>query len=283
MQHFFINQNQITNNEIKITGKDVNHIKNVLRCKIKEQIEVSVLETEEKYLVEILELNNQDVRCKILNKIEENFESNVKINIIQGLPKADKMELIIQKCTELGVKEITPLELERCVVKLEGKDIDKKLERWENIAETAAKQCGRNCVTKINRLYNLKNIKEILENNDLAIVAYEDEKSISLKDVLNELKFRNLQQELSFAALSNFKEINANLEQSDNKADKNEDEIKIAIIIGPEGGLEPKEVETLKSFGAKSVSLGKRILRTETVAIALTSIIMYELGDFGEI
>lgn len=283
MQHFFINQNQITNNEIKITGKDVNHIKNVLRCKIKEQIEVSVLETEEKYLVEILELNNQDVRCKILNKIEENFESNVKINIIQGLPKADKMELIIQKCTELGVKEITPLELERCVVKLNGKDVDKKLERWENIAETAAKQCGRNCVTKINRLYNLKNIGEILKNNDLVIVAYEDEKSTSLKDVLSELKFRNLQQELSFAALSNFKEINADLEQSDNKANKKEDEIKIAIIIGPEGGLEEKEVETLKSFGAKSVSLGKRILRTETVAISLTSIIMYELGDFGEI
>lgn len=283
MQHFFINQNQITNNEIKITGKDVNHIKNVLRCKIKEQIEVSVLETEEKYLVEILELNNQDVRCKILNKIEENFESNVKINIIQGLPKADKMELIIQKCTELGVKEITPLELERCVVKLNGKDVDKKLERWENIAETAAKQCGRNCVTKINRLYNLKNIGEILKNNDLVIVAYEDEKSTSLKDVLSELKFRNLQQELSFAALSNFKEINADLEQSDNKANKKEDEIKIAIIIGPEGGLEEKEVETLKSFGAKSVSLGKRILRTETVAISLVSIIMYELGDFGGI
>lgn len=283
MQHFFIKQNQINDNEIKITGKDVNHIKNVLRCKVSEQLEISVLETEEKYLVEILELNNEFVICKVLNKIEENFESNVKINIIQGLPKADKMELIIQKCTELGVKEITPLELERCVVKLEGKDIDKKIARWENIAETAAKQCGRNCVTKINKLYNLKNIEEILKNNDLIIVAYEGEKSLSLKEVLNEVKFRNLQQELSFAALNNFKQINTDLQTSNNKADKNEDEIKIAIIIGPEGGLEQKEVETLKSFGAKSVSLGKRILRTETVAISLTSIIMYELGDFGEV
>ena len=158
------------------------------------------------------------------------------------------MELIIQKCTELGVKEITPLELERCVVKLEGKDIDKKIARWENIAETAAKQCGRNCVTKINKLYNLKNIEEILKNNDLIIVAYEGEKSLSLKEVLNEVKFRNLQQELSFAALNNFKQINTDLQTSNNKADKNEDEIKIAIIIGPEGGLEQKEVETLKSF-----------------------------------
>lgn len=293
MQHFFIKQNQMIDNKIKIIGKDVNHIKNVLRCKANEKIEVSVLETEEKYLVEILELSNENIMCKIINKINENYESNVKINIIQGLPKSDKMELIIQKCTELGVKEITPLELERCIVKLEGKDIDKKIARWESIAETAAKQCGRNCVTKINRLCNLKNIEEVLKSNDLVIVAYEGEKSVSLKNVLNELKFKNLQQELSIAALNNFEKVNNNLDTSDSNFQesddfvsaslKREDEIKIAIVIGPEGGLEETEVEKLKVLGAKSISLGKRILRTETVAIALSSVIMYELGDFGEI
>jgi len=274
MQHFFIKQNQVKNDQITITGKDVNHIKNVLRCKTSEKLEISVSETEVKYLVEILELNNDEVICKILNKIDESAESNVKINIIQGLPKSDKMELIIQKCTELGVKEITPLELERCVVKLQGKDIDKKLARWENIAETAAKQCGRNSITKINKLYNLRNIEEVLKNCDLAIVAYEGEKETGLKDVLNEIKFKNLQQELSIAALNNFKENSA--------VSVKNDEIKISIIIGPEGGLEEKEIEFLKSLGVKSVSLGKRILRTETVAIVLASIIMYELGDFGE-
>ena len=280
MQHFFIKNNQIIDNKIKIVGKDVNHIKNVLRCKVNEKIEVSVLETEEKYLAEILELNSKNIICGIIRKINENYESNVKINIIQGLPKSDKMELIIQKCTELGVKEITPLELERCVVKLEGKDVDKKLSRWESIAETAAKQCGRNCVTKINRLHNLKNIEEVLKSNELVIVAYEGEKIVSLKEVLNDLKFKNLQQEILFAASNNFEEISNNF---NNELLKKEEEIRIAIIIGPEGGLEEKEVETLKLLGAKSVSLGKRILRTETVAIALTSIIMYELGDFGEI
>lgn len=280
MQHFFIKNNQIIDNKIKIVGKDVNHIKNVLRCKVNEKIEVSVLETEEKYLAQILELNSKNIICGIIRKINENYESNVKINIIQGLPKSDKMELIIQKCTELGVKEITPLELERCVVKLEGKDVDKKLSRWESIAETAAKQCGRNFVTKINRLHNLKNIEEVLKSNELVIVAYEGEKIVSLKEVLNDLKFKNLQQEILFAASNNFEEISNNF---NNELPKKEEEIRIAIIIGPEGGLEEKEVETLKLLGAKSVSLGKRILRTETVAIALTSIIMYELGDFGEI
>ena len=275
MQHFFINENQKENDIIKIVGNDVNHIKNVLRCKINEKLEISILETEERFLVEILELNNENIICKIVEKIEEDFESDININIIQALPKSDKMELIIQKCTELGVKEITPLELERCIVKLSGKDVNKKLERWQIIAETAAKQCRRSIIPKINNLYNIKSIEEIIKKSDLVILAYENETENSLKDVINELKFKNLQQEISFAAINNFKNINK-------EAGKN-DTISIGIIIGPEGGLEEKEVEALKKLGVKSVSLGKRILRTETVAIALSSIIMYELGNFGEI
>ena len=275
MQHFFINENQKENDTIKIVGNDVNHIKNVLRCKINEKLEISILGTEERYLVEILELNNENIICKIVEKIEEDFESDININIIQALPKSDKMELIIQKCTELGVKEITPLELERCIVKLSGKDVNKKLERWQIIAETAAKQCRRSIIPKINNLYNIKNIEEIIKKNDLVILAYENETENSLKDVINELKFKNLQQEISFAAINNFKNINKEAEKNDT--------ISIGIIIGPEGGLGEKEVEALKKLGVKSVSLGKRILRTETVAIALSSIIMYELGNFGEI
>ena len=124
MQHFFVKNNQINDGKIKIIGKDVNHIKNVLRCKVNEKIEVSVLENGEKFLVEILKFKNEEILCGIVEKVDVDCESNVKINIIQGLPKSDKMELIIQKCTELGVKEITPLELDRCVVKLTGKDVD---------------------------------------------------------------------------------------------------------------------------------------------------------------
>lgn len=275
MQHFFINKNQKENNIIKIVGNDVNHIKNVLRCKINEKLEISVIETEERYLVEILELNKENIICKVVEKIEDDFESNVNLNIIQALPKSDKMELIIQKCTELGVKEITPLELERCIVKISGKDVEKKLERWQTIAETAAKQCRRSIIPKINNLYNLKNIEEIIKKNDLVILAYENETENSLKNIIDELKFRNLQQEISIAALNNFGNIK--------KETKKEDNISIGIVIGPEGGLEEKEVEYLKNLGVKSASLGKRILRTETVAIVLASIIMYELGNLGEI
>lgn len=285
MQHFFIKENQINNGKVKIIGKDVNHIKNVLRCRLNEEIEVSVLESAKKYVVKIVELNEDNILCEVIEEVIENTESNVEINIIQGLPKADKMELIIQKCTELGVKEITPFELSRCVVKLNGKDVAKKIARWEGIAEAAAKQCGRNCVTKINGLYNLKNISEVLKDKDLVIVAYEGEKNVGLKEILNELKFKNLQKELSFAALDNFKEHKNGVSNECTKnfeENKTNEKIKVAIVVGPEGGFEEKEVEELKTMGAKSVTLGKRILRTETVAIALTSVVMYELGDFGE-
>jgi len=313
MQHFFVKSNQVENDKVRIIGKDVNHIKNVLRCKVNEKIEVSVLENGEKFLVEILEFNNEEILCGIIEVVDIDCESNVKINIIQGLPKSDKMELIIQKCTELGVKEITPLELDRCVVKLSGKDVDKKIARWESIAETAAKQCGRNSITKINKLYNLKNISEVLQGYDLVVVAYEGETEVGLKDVLNELKFKNLQQELAFGVANNFEGLGIGIgfgemvddgdkvcnlkdkanfngdvssdEESANARRKvsNAEALKIAVIIGPEGGLEEKEVEALKSMGARSVSLGKRILRTETVAIVLSSVIMYELGEFGEV
>jgi len=244
MQNFFINKNQIKNNTIEITGKDVNHIKNVLRCKIGEKLEIGInsSNSENKHIVEIIKIEDEKITCKIVEILQTNKEANIHINIIQGLPKADKMELIIQKCTELGVKEITPLELNRCIVKISSKDEDKKINRWQTIAEVAAKQCGRDLIPKINNIYNLKNIYTLLENYDIILLANETEKDITLKSVLK--------QEL-----------------------KNK---KIAVIVGPEGGLESSEIEDLKQLGAKSITLGKRILRTETVAMIMAGIILYE-------
>ena len=270
MQHFFVKNNQVESKKIKIDGEDVNHIKNVLRCKIGEKLEISNLDKPEKYIVEIIELNNENIDCNIIESMEDNSEAEVEITIVQGLPKMDKMELIIQKCTELGVKEIVPFELERCIVKLDLKDISKKIARWTSIAEAAVKQCKRRNITMINEVHNIKNIDEIIDKNDLTILTYEDEKDKGLKDVLNELKYRNLQQELAIYGGEGTKvNVNSNL--------------KIAIIIGPEGGFTEKEVDILKKKGAKSVSLGKRILRTETVAIAVSSIILYELDNLGEV
>ena len=250
MPKFFVNNNQIKEDRIIITGEDVNHIKNVLRLKIDDNIQVCNSDTAKNYTCGITKLNDNNIECVIFNEIDSEAESNVHINVFQGIPKADKMELIIQKCIELGVNEITPVEMKRCVVKLEEKAKSKKIDRWKKIAEVAAKQCGRDIVPKINNISNIKNICDIICEYDIVLLAYENEKINTLKNELLKLK-------------------------------KNDNKIKIGIIIGPEGGLDNTEVESLKENKAKVITLGKRILRTETVAFVLTSIIMYELGDLG--
>ena len=157
------------------------------------------------------------------------------------------MELIIQKCTEIGVKEITPVQMERCIVKLDDKSAIKKIERWQKIAEAAAKQSKRDGICKINNIINIKNICNMVQNYDIVLVPYENEEQLSLKEVLKTLS--------------------------------NSQNLKIAIVIGPEGGFEEKEIEILKQNNCKIITLGKRILRTETVSIAMSSIIMYEFGN----
>ena len=182
------------------------------------------------------QLDDNEILTKIIEKLNET-ETNIKIDIYQGLPKAEKMELIIQKSVELGVNSIIPISLKRCVVKLEGKDQNKKIERWQKIAESAAKQCGRNIIPKIGNIIKIKQFEELSKNYDSLIVAYENEKEYTLKQEIQKIK------------------------QSNKK------ELKIAVVIGPEGGLAEEEIETLKNYGANIVTLGKRILRTETVAL----------------
>lgn len=247
MQRFFIEENQIDfqDKTVKIIGEDVNHIKNVLRCKIGEQVEICNKQNGKAYLCKISNIK-ENVETVILQELESNKESSLHINIVQGLPKSDKMELIIQKGTELGVKEFTPLALKRCVMKIDSKDEAKKIARWQKQSEVAAKQCGRDIIPKVNEIYNISTIIDLLKNYDLILVAYENEKQNSLKNEIQKLNKSNL---------------------------------KIAIIIGPEGGLEQEEVNKLKENGAKVITLGNRILRTETVAIVVSSILMYELGN----
>lgn len=246
MPRFFVKTEQINQPYIYIKNEDVNHIKNVLRKKVEDKIEVCNQETGDAYLCEIEQLDDNEILTKIIEKLNET-ETNIKIDIYQGLPKAEKMELIIQKSVELGVNSIIPVSLKRCVVKLEGKDQNKKIERWQKIAESAAKQCGRNIIPKIENIIKIKQFEELSKNYDSLIVAYENEKEYTLKQEIQKIK------------------------QSNKK------ELKIAIVIGPEGGLAEEEIETLKNYGANIVTLGKRILRTETVALNILSILMYEL------
>lgn len=249
MPKFFVNNEQVDNGKIRILGKDINHIKNVLRMKIDDTFNVCNEDDSQNYVVKIARFEEQEIICDIIEKCENSAESNVKVHIFQGLPKSDKMELIIQKSVELGVQKITPVEMKRCVVKLDGKDKIKKIERWQKIAEVAAKQSGRDIVPEICSIKNVKEISSDFSKFDLVILCYENEKNIFLKDVLKELAKRNL---------------------------NSVQELKIAVIIGPEGGIDISEVEYMEQNGAKVVSLGNRILRTETVGLSLLSIIMYE-------
>ena len=247
MPKFFVSDEQINEalGEIKITGTDVNHLKNVLRVKNGDKVEICNLCNQQNYNCQIKEINREYINTKILEKMSEITETNVKVTIFQGIPKAEKMEWVIQKAVELGVYDIVPVEMKRCVVKLKEKVLDKKLQRWQKISEVAAKQCGRNLIPKIHPVITSKDIANQINQYDVILVAYEDEKHITLKQELLKLKQK--------------------------------DDIKIGIIIGPEGGLESKDVEMWREKGAKIITLGRRILRTETVALQCLSIIMYEL------
>lgn len=250
MRKFFVNSNQINNNKIEILNDDVNHIKNVLRLENGEKIKICDSDNLKNYICGIESITNKNVICNILEEVTGKAEGNVELHIFQGLPKADKMELIIQKGTELGVSEFIPVSFKRSIVKFSGKDEIKKIERWQKIAEVAAKQSGRDLIPKVKNVISIKDICNEVKNYDLVLLAYELEEKNYIKNELFKIKKEN----------ANYK---------------------IAIIIGPEGGIEENEARILESAGAKIISLGKRILRTETVALQVSSIIMYELEDNG--
>ena len=239
MYNFFVNSNDINDNFAKISGEDYNHIRNVLRMKIGTKILINDKEKSNSYLAEIQEIGAKEIICKVIEKMESN-EMSVNVTLFQGIPKSDKMEYIIQKSVELGVSEIVPTEMKNCVAKINNEE--NKLTRWNKISETAAKQSKRSIIPKVESKISFDDLLNRIKEFDLVIVAYENEKHTSLKDVLQNCK-----------------------------CVKN-----IAIIIGPEGGIDTKELNLLEDNGAQVASLGKRILRTETAPIAMLSMILYE-------
>ena len=245
MQKFFVEENQIENDKIDIIGEDVKHISNVLRMQKGEQVLIGSKETLVTYLTEIEHIEKEKVVAKIIEKLDTQIESNVEIDLYQGLPKADKMELIIQKTTEIGVSKIIPVDMVRCIVKLDEKDAKKKIERWQKVAEGAAKQSKRSKIPEIKNKIKIKDLENIIGQYDAFIVAYEEENEVTLKQELKKLR--------------------------------EQEKYKIGILVGPEGGITKEEIEKLTSYNAKVVTLGKRILRTETAPIVLTSNIIYEL------
>lgn len=239
MYNFFVNENQKLNDKYVITGTDFNHIKNVLRMTVGDTFLVS--ENGISNLCEIECFDNESVVAKI---IEENYNDTnlpIKIYLFQGLPKGDKMELIIQKTVELGVEGIIPVEMNRCVVKLDDKKKKSKVSRWQTISESAAKQSKRNTIPPIYDVLTYKQAMEKAKDMDLFLVPYESKNGMEdTKTALSQIK----------SGMS------------------------VGILIGPEGGFDEKEVELAFENGGKVVSLGKRILRTETAAIASVSMCM---------
>ena len=246
MSTFYIKNNQIKDGYISILGDDYKHIKNVLRCKIGEYIDICD-ENAIRYKTKIAKYMEDEVVCQV-EKIDENStESPINITLYQGLPKSDKLELIIQKATEIGASNVYPVQMERSIVKLEEKSIDKKIDRWNKIAVEASKQSGRQKVLKVHRVIKLKNIIENISKYDIVLLPYENEKSATIKGTLKKLLEKNIK-------------IND-----------------IAVIIGPEGGFSEEEVSTLNKFeNVHTVTFGPRILRTETAGLATLAMLIYE-------
>ncbi len=222
-----------------ISGGDYNHIVNVLRMKQGDEFLVSCDGISSLCVLELI--GSESVYAKIVEENYRNTELPVKIYLFQGLPKADKMELIIQKCTELGVFCVVPTEMRNCVVKLDDKKKKSKVSRWQTIAESAAKQSKRNIIPQVTEVLSYKQALEKMKELDLLFVPYENERGMAAtKEALEKIK----------SGMS------------------------VGIVIGPEGGFDESEIAEAQKAGGVAVSLGSRILRTETAAVASVSMCM---------
>lgn len=245
MFRYFCLDENIEDNIVKVTGGDAKHLKTILRAHIGEII--SVITTSHEYTAEIVSIDSEDITCILKDEVMKNNETKINITLCQGIPKQTKMETIIQQNVEVGVKNFIPLITERTVVKLNEKDRElKKLNRWQKIAKESAKQSKRNIIPNVENIITIKELVNRLKEDDAEIIVpYELEDVKLLKDVLVEPKKDYY------------------------------------IIIGPEGGFDSKEIEMLQEIGAHIVTLGKRILRTETAGLVTSSVILYALDEMN--
>lgn len=246
MYQFFVEPHQINVGEksVIITGGDVNHIKNVLRMKIGEEISVSNGQDGKEYRCGIVSFEEDQIRCELRFIKEDGVELPVKVYLFQGLPKADKMELIIQKAVELGVNQIIPVAAKRCVVKLDDKKAKSKITRWQGIAEAAAKQSKRGIIPQVADVMSFAQAVKMAAEMDVRLIPYE----------LAE-------------GMDRTREIISGLQPGQS----------VAIFIGPEGGFEDAEIKLALEHKIEPITLGKRILRTETAGFTVLSWIVYQM------
>ncbi len=245
MQRFYITKEQILDNKIVIPCDDSNykHITKVLRMDIDDVLYCSFDKMD--YISKITDISQDEISLEVLEIIENDTEPKTFIHLFQGLPKQDKLELIIQKSVELGVSEITPVETKFCIAKINKKSKD-KVSRLQKISENASYQCGRGIIPAINEPITFKELLKLDFSKALNIIAYEKEDTVTLKEVLQKNKSNDI--------------IN-----------------NVNIFVGAEGGFSDEEIQSLKDLGFYTITLGKRILRTETAPLNLISNITYEL------
>ena len=245
MHRFFAEPGQIGEKEIVITGADVNHIRNVLRMRTGEEVLIADGRGAE-YRCKLTDLSENEVRAQILWKLDGNAELASAVTLFQGLPKSDKMDLIVQKCVELGVDRIVPVSTKRAVVKLDAKKEQTRLKRWNTISESAAKQSGRGVISEVSGVMSFGEALEEAKKLDVLLIPYERaEHMAETRRVMGEIRPGQ----------------------------------SVGIFIGPEGGFEESEVEEAVAAGAKAITLGKRILRTETAGLAVMSMLSYLLEE----
>ena len=243
MRRFFISEPLA--DIITITGEDAHHITHVLRYKVGQFL--IVVDGDGKIAkTEIMDITAHTVVVKIIECLEENTEAPIEVTLAQCLPKSDKMDFIVQKAVELGVRTICPLISENCVVKYDNAKKEARQKKWQKVANEAAKQCGRTILPTVESITLLKDLFLKVEPNVEILMCYEGQADSSLKTLL----------ETTVAS-------------------------KFLIIIGPEGGFSPAEAQFCKDSGAKVVTMGPRILRTETASLAAVSLVMYQNGDLG--
>lgn len=243
MYQFFVEDAQIGKDFITITGSDVNHIKNVLRMKPGEKIRVSNQNGKD-YYCSILELGEDFVQADIIDSEAANTELDAKIYLFQALPKGDRMETVIQKAVELGVYEIIPVAMKYCVVKLDAKKAENKRKRWQAIAESAAKQSKRSRIPVVTEVMTFPEAAAYAKQCRVNLVPYENERGMAAtRDCLKGLKTDDT----------------------------------ISVMIGPEGGFAEEEIRLVREKNMQIISLGKRILRTDTAAISTLSMLMLHL------
>lgn len=246
MYQFFVDPENIQGKRVIITGSDVNHIKNVLRMQPGEEVNISNGVDGREYRCAIDELGDDEIVCSLRFIKEDAVELPSKIYLFQGLPKSDKMELVIQKAVELGVYEVIPVAMSRSIVKLDNKKATARVARWQEIARAAAKQSKRGIIPQVHELITFKEAIEYASSLDVKLIPYEMAEGMGkTREIIESIKPGQ----------------------------------SVGFIIGPEGGIDDKELELALGKGFESITLGKRILRTETAGLTVLSILMYHLEN----